>query len=56
MNFSRGIVTRTVNAVVEGIDLYLKAIDMDPVAYAAAYFNLALLSAHVTGSTRPSVT
>jgi len=30
------------------IDLYLKAIGLDPVAYPAAYFNLALLSAQVS--------
>jgi tetratricopeptide (TPR) repeat protein len=29
------------------IDLYLKAIDLDPVAYPGAYFNLALLSAQL---------
>ena len=29
------------------IDLYLKAIDLDPVSYPGAYFNLALLSAQL---------
>jgi tetratricopeptide (TPR) repeat protein len=29
------------------IDLYLKAVDLDPVSYPGAYFNLALLSAQV---------
>ena len=29
------------------IDLYLKAIELDPVAYPPAYFNLALLSAQM---------
>jgi tetratricopeptide (TPR) repeat protein len=29
------------------IDLYLKAVDMDPISYPAAYFNLALLSAQL---------
>ena len=29
------------------VDLYLKALDVDPVAYPGAYFNLALLSARM---------